>query len=228
MKKMKTVKKTAKKTSAKPRSGRGSQSTIAGLQTARGGKKPLRLIWVEAGSLADNPHNWRRHPGEQMKGLQGTIAEVGWAGALLYNETTGRLIDGHARKAVVNPKTIVPVLVGRWPEERERQILATLDPLGAMAVADADALENLLAETDLSGDGLEELQSMLDDMLDQAKEADDAPAGGGAEDAPASRERARGVSNLFSVIVECKDESDQLKFYNRMKKEKRKCKLYVL
>lgn len=136
---------------------------------------PLRLEWIEAGSLADNPANWRRPPRGQMAALKTTLDDVGWAGALLFNEQTGRLIDGHARKAAVAPKTMVPVLVGRWSPEQEQRILATLDPLGAMATADTDALESLLAEVDLEGKGMEELASMLDALADQ--DDDDGPGG---------------------------------------------------
>src|SRR5262249_54130147 len=43
---------------------------------------PLRLEWVDADSLADNPANWRRHPENQLRALEDVIAEVGWAGTL--------------------------------------------------------------------------------------------------------------------------------------------------
>lgn len=138
--------------------------------------KPLRLEWIEAGSLADNPSNWRRHPKGQTTALKTMLGDVGWAGALLYNEQTGRLIDGHARKDAVDPKTVVPVLVGRWSEDQEMKILATLDPLGAMAEADAGAMESLLAEVDLNGKGLDDLTSLLDLLADDPEEEDRAPA----------------------------------------------------
>jgi hypothetical protein len=68
-----------------------------------------------------------------------------WPGACLFNERTGRLIDGHGRKQVVDPKTPVPVLVGNWSEEAEAKILATLDPVAAMANGDAAAYAALVA-----------------------------------------------------------------------------------
>src|SRR5260370_23230818 len=80
-------------------------------------QRPLRLEWLAAKTLSDNPANWRRHPGKQLTALKDVLAEVGWAGALLYNERTKRLIDGHARKKVSSGK--VPVLVGSWSEEQE-------------------------------------------------------------------------------------------------------------
>lgn len=105
----------------------------------------LRLEWIEAGSLNENPHNWRRHPPEQVQSLRDLLddPEVGWAGACLYNERTQRLIDGHARRSVVDPNALVPVLVGSWSEEAERKILATLDPVCALAQGDADAYAKL-------------------------------------------------------------------------------------
>ncbi len=112
-------------------------------------KPPLRLEWIEAGSLTENPANWRRHSKEQLATLRDLVddPEIGWAGACLFNERTRRLIDGHARKTVVDPKTPVPVLVGNWSEESERKILMTLDPVGAMAAGDREAYEALLAQT---------------------------------------------------------------------------------
>jgi len=99
-------------------------------------RKGLRLEWRNREELEDNPKNWRQHPNQQLLALRDIIAEVGWAGALLYNERTGRLIDGHARKKIARKGEKLPVLVGSWTEEEERKILLTLDPIGSMAAAD--------------------------------------------------------------------------------------------
>lgn len=123
----------------------------------------LRLEWLSPAELAENPSNWRRHPNAQLAALTDVIAEVGWAGACLYNETTGRLIDGHARRKVALDQGTdkVPVLVGSWTEEQERKILATLDPLAAMAEADNDRLDALLRHVQT---GSEALAGMLSKM----------------------------------------------------------------
>jgi DNA modification methylase len=120
---------------------------------------PLRLEWLAAETLSDNPSNWRRHPGKQLTALKDVLAEVGWAGALLYNERSKRLIDGHARKKVSSGK--VPVLVGSWSEEQERKILATLDPLAAMAEADTGVLAALLKQVETESDAVRELLANL-------------------------------------------------------------------
>jgi hypothetical protein len=127
------------------------------------GTPPLRLEWVEADTLADNPSNWRRHPDGQLGALREVLAEVGWAGALLYNEQTRRLIDGHARKQLAPGK--VPVLVGAWTEAQEKVILASLDPIAGMAEADADRLEALLHEVNPTG---EAVRALLADLAARA------------------------------------------------------------
>jgi len=131
----------------------------------------LRLEWVEAGTLTANPDNWRRHPKGQITALQAVIEDpaVGWTGALLFNEKTGRLIDGHARRKIVDESAVVPGLIGSWSEEAERKILATLDPLAAMAEADAEALKGLLETVDLSGEALAGLEMELAAALEGSR-----------------------------------------------------------
>lgn len=125
----------------------------------------LRLEWVEAGSLAErkNPANWRRHPARQLDALKELIGdpEIGWAGVILYNERTGNMIDGHARVASVAASTAVPVLIGSWSPEAEKKILATLDPLAAMAEVDTAALQQLLSDVDFDSDALKELETTI-------------------------------------------------------------------
>lgn len=114
---------------------------------ARPIEESLRLEWRSPAELAENPKNWKQHPEAQLAALADVIKEVNWAGACLYNEATGRLIDGHARRKVALDQGAekIPVLVGSWDEETEAKILLTLDPLAAMAQADKSALSTLLA-----------------------------------------------------------------------------------
>ena len=106
--------------------------------------KELRL--VRASELLPNPRNWRRHPKEQAAALKGLLSEIGYADALLARELPdGRLmlIDGHLR-AQTTKKATVPVLVLDVSEAEADKVLLTLDPLAAMAQADAERVEALL------------------------------------------------------------------------------------
>lgn len=114
---------------------------------------------VRAGDLLPNPKNWRTHPKPQRDALAGILAEVGYADALLARETAAGLvlIDGHLR-VETTPDQEVPVLVLDVTEAEADLLLASLDPLAAMAGAAADKLEALLAEV---GTGSDALQAML-------------------------------------------------------------------
>ena len=131
----------------------------------------LRLEWRTPQELVENPRNWRTHPAGQTKALQGVMQEVGWAGALLYNEASGRLIDGHARRklALEQGSERVPVLVGSWTEAQERLILATLDPIGALAEQDDAALQSLIDEVSTE---TPEMKALLDEILVGEQDAD--------------------------------------------------------
>ena len=101
---------------------------------------------VRARDLLPNPQNWRRHPKNQVDALRGVLAEIGYADALLARELPdGRLmiVDGHLR-AKTTPDTEVPVLVLDVTAEEADKILLTLDPLAAMAEADAERISQLL------------------------------------------------------------------------------------
>lgn len=114
------------------------------------------LIWVDPNTLDDNPLNWKKHPESQRAGIRASIQTNGWAGALLYNRRTERLLDGHGRKseAIRQGWDRVPVLVGEWDELTEQRILQTLDPLGSMFTTDPDKLSSLNALVAQSSDYL--------------------------------------------------------------------------
>ena len=106
----------------------------------------LGLRRVPASSLLANPLNWRSHPAAQRDALRGALAEIGYASALLARELADgslELIDGHLR-AETTPDAIVPVLVLDLDEAEAAKLLATFDPLAALAGADMAALEGLL------------------------------------------------------------------------------------
>ena len=109
----------------------------------------LRRVPVD--ELRANPKNWRRHPPAQAKALRAMIDDVGFADALIARETPEglMLIDGHLRLSQSGPADVLPVLVLDVDEAEADRLLATLDPLAAMAEVDAGALEALLAEVSI-------------------------------------------------------------------------------
>jgi len=121
---------------------------------------------VRAGDLFANPDNWRTHPTAQVAAMQGVLAEIGYADALLARELpdgTLELVDGHLRQSL-DPEQVVPVLVLDLDQDEARKLLATLDPLAAMAETNREALENLLESITVESEAVDAmLQGMLGD-----------------------------------------------------------------
>jgi DNA modification methylase len=91
------------------------------------------------------------------------LGEVGWVNEILVNKQTGHVVNGHARiaLAIERHEATVPVTYVDLSGDEERTVLATLDPLGAMATTDLAKLEELLAAATPSD---ERIASMLGDL----------------------------------------------------------------
>jgi len=121
--------------------------------------------------LRANPANWRRHPGAQRNALSEVLQEVGWVTQVIKNVQTGNLVDGHVRVelAVERGEPTVPVTYVDLTEDEERLVLATLDPIGALADTDTDALATLVASLSIDG----ELDAMLKSLLPDVDEEEE-------------------------------------------------------
>jgi DNA modification methylase len=136
---------------------------------------------VRAGDLRPHPKNWRKHPEEQQNALRGILAEVGYVDALMVRELPDgglQIVDGHLR-AETTPDAEVPVLVVDLDEAEADKVLATFDPLAAMAEPDEAQLEALLKGISTDSEALAELLDQLakDAQRGQAVEVseDDVP-----------------------------------------------------
>ncbi len=149
------------------------------------------LIYLEnADEIAAHQQNWRTHDEAQRAALRGLLAQVGIVGAALgyYSEALGgrrRLIDGHLRQEEICQG--LPVLMTDLNDQEAALVLATLDPIGAMAGADAQKLNDLLQETQTSD---EALANMLRDLQQTAQAAAAGlPSGSGTDHEAAKPQR---------------------------------------
>jgi DNA modification methylase len=127
-----------------------------------------RIVGYDVVPLDDvlfNPKNWRVHPGAQQEALKGVLENVGYVQNVIINKTTGHLVDGHLRcqLAAREGQTTIPVTYVEITQEEEDLILASLDPIAAMASTDKQKLEELLKSVDSES---ESINKLLEDVAD--------------------------------------------------------------
>jgi len=119
----------------------------------------VEFIHARASTLVAHEANWRRHPAAQRAALRGVLEEIGYAAALIArrgDDGSLILIDGHLRKDL-DPEQIVPVLVLDVDEDEAEKLLATMDPISALARPDPGALIDLLSRVDTQSEPLADL-----------------------------------------------------------------------
>ena len=173
---------------------------------------------VPAAQLQPNPKNWRTHPAAQQDSLKAGLAEVGYADALLARETPAgglMLIDGHLR-AETTPDQAVPVLILDVDEAEADKLLATLDPLAAMAGADDARLADLLRDVKTGSAALADMLTRL------AAQAGAVPATDAAADLQPNLE------TRYAIIVNCESEQQQLELLEQFEKTGLDCRALVI
>ena len=129
---------------------------------------------IPAAEFLANEQNWRIHGMNQQRALGGVLDDVGWVQNVIVNRRSdpswGRdqnietMVDGHLRVSLAlsrGEQTLVPVTYVDLTRAEESEILATLDPLAAMAATDQAQLAVLLAEVSTTD---ADVMAMLEDL----------------------------------------------------------------
>src|SRR5262249_36892460 len=101
---------------------------------------------VPAAALVPHPHNWRRHGPDQHAAMRGLLERLGYVNAFLVRDLgdgTYQVLDGHMRLEIAQGATDVPVLVLDVTEDEADLVLATHDPIGNLALPDAESSDAL-------------------------------------------------------------------------------------
>jgi hypothetical protein len=174
---------------------------------------------VPAHSLLPHPKNWRVHNSQQRNVLQGILAEIGYADALLVRELPDgslQLIDGHLR-AETTPNQKVPVLVLDLNDAEADKLLATLDPLAALADTDQTMLNDLLAQVETENVAVQELLRSL-----SHSSSDDCGFDSGSDRPEVP------IPEVFQILVTCQDEEEQREVFEQLTAEGRSCRIVNL
>lgn len=190
------------------------------MSETNGKTNELELVWMNPRETKPNPMNWRKHPPQQTQVVESLIfgdEKVGWAGAALFNKTTGNLIDGHDRRGLaIKHNAMMPVLVGSWTEAQEKLILATLDPTTNMAVTDAEMLDTLMRDIHVMDKNITQM------LADMAEKENLTPLNGDfAEDQSVQ------LRSQFQILIECNDEIEQTNLLNRFSADGLNCRALI-
>jgi hypothetical protein len=117
---------------------------------------------VQPDQLLANPKNWRIHPKEQQDALTSVLDRVGWVQQVVVNQQTNFVVDGHLRvsMAISKGEPTMPVVYVDLTEEEESLVLATIDPLAALARTDEDQLQELVKGLNVDQD--KDLQELFE------------------------------------------------------------------
>lgn len=178
----------------------------------------LEVAYIATTDLIPYANNPRTHSEQQVAQVAASIKEFGFNNPILIDENNG-IIAGHGRLAAAQKLDLklVPTIMLEGLTEAQRK---------AYVIADNKLTENggwdhdLLAveierlaelDIDLSLTGMDEIElaKMFDQPADNVvKELD--------------------YAESFSVVVECSDESEQEKIFNRLDSEGYKCRVQSL
>jgi hypothetical protein len=131
---------------------------------------------VDPRTLLAHPDNWRIHPDHQRAILRGSLNEIGWAKSVQVQQSSGTIVDGHARVfiAVHDGEPEVPVEYVDLTNAEVLKALAALDPIVSLADIDFRALEKTLTQVETKDAGLaalyDELEAQVADALAMEKQ----------------------------------------------------------
>jgi ParB-like chromosome segregation protein Spo0J len=170
-------------------------------------------------SLIPFAKNSRTHSPEQVAQIAASITEWGWTTPVLIDET-GMIIAGHGRVLAARKLglTDVPVVVATdWSDAKKRAYVIADNKLALNAGWDHELLALELSELGelgfdlhLTGFDSQEIAILLDDeeKIKDIEELD--------------------YKEVFSVIIECENEQEQEKIFNKLDAEGYKCRAQSL
>lgn len=185
-----------------------------------------KIVHQRVDALVPYARNSRTHSDEQVAQIAASIREFGFTNPVLVDDQGG-IVAGHGR--VLAAKQIgmdtVPTICVGWLSEKQRRAYVIADNQLALNAGWDDAvlaseLDDLLAEDfDLQLIGFD--PETLDDILAGAN--NDSAAG--AE--PAETSAGINYQEKFAVLVDCKNESDQRRVFDKLTTDGLSCKVLV-
>lgn len=169
----------------------------------------IKMVPIE--QIIDNNKNANKHSEEQIKRLCKLIEFQGWRNPLIISNRTGFLVAGHGRKLAAERLGIkeLPVIYQDFENEaQEYAYLISDNEIARWAELDKEAVMNELTIMEI--DDIELLGIKDFDLLDLEPEIDE----------PEIDDETK-----FLIVIECKDELQQMDLHNEFQIRELQCKL---
>ena len=179
----------------------------------------IQITYKPIQDLIPYARNSRTHSDAQVAQIAASIREFGWTNPILLDGENG-IIAGHGRVMAAQKlgETEVPTIeLGHMTDAQKRAYIIADNKLALNAGWDDEMLA--LELSDLSDVGFD-LNLVGFDSVELGKLFD-------KNDEESELEEEK-YSEIFNIIVECKDEQEQEKIFNRLDSEGYKCRVQSL
>ena len=181
----------------------------------------MKITQKKVTELIPYVKNSRTHSDEQVAQIAASIKEFGWTNPILVDGQNG-IIAGHGRLLAARKlghKEVPTIELSDLTETQKKAYIIADNRLALNAGWDDELLKleiNQLSELnfDLALLGFDEIE--LAKLFDQL------------EDEEEDELKEQSYNEVFNIIVECKDESEQEKIFNRLDSEGYKCRVQSL
>jgi hypothetical protein len=189
----------------------------------------VKHVKVKASDLKPNPLNPRVHSETQRSILHALLQEIGFSRSVLayvadadrllpdQEGTPLTLIDGHLRREELGDG-LVDVEVLDVNDEEAQALLLSLDPLVLLAEHDTARLDELRRVVERDSAAVASLWAALDASASRVQEA----LGEADEKSPGLKKEPL-LEEKFYLLIECRDEEEQVRLLSRFQAEGLKC-----
>jgi len=177
----------------------------------------LEIQYVATDDLIPYIHNSRTHSEAQVKQIAASIREFGFTNPILIDDE-GTIIAGHGRvmaAKVLQLDEVPTITLGALTDAQRKAYVIADNKLALNAgwdtevlLAEIESLQDLNFDTQLLGFSADELSEMLNIEEPELKE--------------------ESYAEIFNIVVECDDEMEQEKIFNKLEAEGYKCRVQSL
>ena len=178
----------------------------------------MKITQKKVTELIPYVKNSRTHSDEQVAQIAASIKEFGWTNPILVDGKNG-IIAGHGRLLAARKlghKEVPTIELSELTDAQKRAYIIADNKLALNAGWDDEVLKleiqqlsDLNFDLTLLGFDEVELAKMFDEVIDEEPEGEN-------------------YQEVFNIIVECSNEAEQEKIFNRLDSEGYKCRVQSL